>query len=229
VAAVGCCAAFSRQACRSHPHCCVRNHHTHHTHHNTEDACTTQLKGWEQCGGKSGGCPGPKCVAAQWDAHCCPSGYTCVRNDDYYYQCRPESNNNNWSQSNNNQQQNNNNQQQQQKPGHKKVKPGPPIHIKKAANGKREANGKGALRVSKHLASPDAAPGSRPPTDPHALPNTTPHTSPRPSQATPLTARPSACPSCSTRPSAAASCRPTTACTGAATPAWPTRPPTGAT
>jgi hypothetical protein len=98
--------------------------------------CKVQLKAWDQCGGKSNAqCPGPKCVGAAWEDHCCPSGYDCVGHDDYWFQC---TNNGNQQQQQNN---NGNNQQQQngnggdQQAQKKKIKPGPAIALKKAANG----------------------------------------------------------------------------------------------
>jgi hypothetical protein len=45
--------------------------------------------GWAQCGGDNG-CPSTRtgCGDRQWAA--CPTGYSCVRQDMYYRQCKPE-------------------------------------------------------------------------------------------------------------------------------------------
>lgn len=47
---------------------------------------------YEQCGGKKY-CPkGQKNCVGPWKGYCCHKGWTCVRSDDWYSQCRPVNN-----------------------------------------------------------------------------------------------------------------------------------------
>jgi hypothetical protein len=48
---------------------------------------------WEQCGGKTGPkCNGIRCADQPYDVLFCPTEAECVRESEYYWQCRPGSN-----------------------------------------------------------------------------------------------------------------------------------------
>jgi hypothetical protein len=46
-----------------------------------------EVQGWAQCGGTS--CEGGGCSDAPWPAAVCSSGFSCVRQTQYYWQCAP--------------------------------------------------------------------------------------------------------------------------------------------
>lgn len=46
------------------------------------------LKGWDQCGGKSGCAADKPCIDGQWPGYCCPVGFKCTRNDGFFYNCQ---------------------------------------------------------------------------------------------------------------------------------------------
>ncbi|WIA11041.1 hypothetical protein OEZ85_011194 [Tetradesmus obliquus] len=53
-------------------------------------SCSTRLPAWSACGGKGFDCklPAGKCTDAAWEGHCCASGFTCQRSNEWYWQCR---------------------------------------------------------------------------------------------------------------------------------------------
>eukprot|EP00877_Chromochloris_zofingiensis_P004636 jgi/Chrzof1/14173/Cz08g28050.t1 len=54
----------------------------------------TALKAYDQCGGLSNCSQGPNCKGV-WAFAVCPARYSCVKSNDYYYQCVPASGGNN--------------------------------------------------------------------------------------------------------------------------------------
>jgi hypothetical protein len=46
-------------------------------------------KPWDQCGGMSGDC-GPYCKDNKWADTTCPTAHTCMRQDSWYWQCKPD-------------------------------------------------------------------------------------------------------------------------------------------
>lgn len=57
-------------------------------------ACTLQIAAYGQCGGKGGSCLGAQCQDQQYPASCClpnsaGQAFTCVKGNEYYYQCVP--------------------------------------------------------------------------------------------------------------------------------------------
>jgi hypothetical protein len=49
------------------------------------------LKLWEQCGGQSACNGNTPCADSQWTSSSCSPGSTCIRQDEWYWQCRPSS------------------------------------------------------------------------------------------------------------------------------------------
>lgn len=50
--------------------------------------CTSHLKLYDQCGGKTN-CTHSSCLNAPWPGVCCPRGSECSRQDSFLYQCLP--------------------------------------------------------------------------------------------------------------------------------------------
>lgn len=50
-----------------------------------------QLTAWQQCGGINACSSADNCGDRPWPRSYCPGGYSCQRNDQYYWQCRPGS------------------------------------------------------------------------------------------------------------------------------------------
>jgi hypothetical protein len=50
-------------------------------------AASGSLYPWAQCGGSTGAC-GSTCADLAWPTASCSSGYSCVRQDQFYWQCR---------------------------------------------------------------------------------------------------------------------------------------------
>eukprot|EP00879_Flechtneria_rotunda_P008972 GHRR01009394.1.p1 GENE.GHRR01009394.1~~GHRR01009394.1.p1 ORF type:complete len:572 (+),score=160.50 GHRR01009394.1:1204-2919(+) len=65
--------------------CCAMLHEAIAAH-----VCQVQAKSWDQCGGKSS-CKGKHCADKAWPTHCCPSSNSCVRNNEWYWNCQPAS------------------------------------------------------------------------------------------------------------------------------------------
>ncbi len=47
----------------------------------------SSLKVWDQCGGKGGSCTGEQCADQAYPGATCPTGATCTRHNEWYYQC----------------------------------------------------------------------------------------------------------------------------------------------
>jgi hypothetical protein len=49
-----------------------------------------QLKLWDQCGGQGGNCKEAAiCMDGPFPGKACPSGFTCLKQSNWYYQCLP--------------------------------------------------------------------------------------------------------------------------------------------
>ncbi|KAG2487555.1 hypothetical protein HYH03_013834 [Edaphochlamys debaryana] len=64
----------------------------HTLHLGWPNGAPTVLGAWEQCGGRGGRCgPGARgaCTDAAWSGLSCPSGYTCQRDNAWWWACKP--------------------------------------------------------------------------------------------------------------------------------------------
>jgi hypothetical protein len=144
------------------------------------DACKVQLKAWDQCGGKSNAhCPGPKCVATAWPGHCCPSGFKCVKNDDWYFNCQGAAPGGRGG----------GQQPQQQAPARagKAPKPAPPVPARKGSGGECPRRGVGRVAGPWGAAAALLVCACRPAAAPCTHPSQTQPRAPQPNPTQPLT------------------------------------------
>ncbi|KAK9811457.1 hypothetical protein WJX72_004232 [[Myrmecia] bisecta] len=54
----------------------------------TDDPCYLGTQEFDQCGGKGASCAAAgQCTDVQWEGACCPSGTSCIRQNEWYFQC----------------------------------------------------------------------------------------------------------------------------------------------
>ncbi len=47
------------------------------------------LRPYDQCGGQGGSCTSSQCSDAYWPSSSCPLAYSCIRQSQWYWQCKP--------------------------------------------------------------------------------------------------------------------------------------------
>ena len=47
------------------------------------------LRPYEQCGGQGSSCTSSQCSDAYWPSSSCPLAYSCIRQSQWYWQCKP--------------------------------------------------------------------------------------------------------------------------------------------